>query len=84
MRKALKLVFSNKFVTWAILLFQIAVLVAGYYGMREYSVLILGATSVLGALLLVYEVNRRESPEFKMTWMIVIAIIPIFGALLYI
>ena len=70
--------------TWAILLFQIAVLVAGYFGMKEYSVLILGATSVLGALLLVYEINRRESPEFKMTWMIVIAIIPIFGALLYI
>ena len=84
MRGFFKLVFSNKFVTWAILLFQIAVLVAGYYGMREYSVLILGATSVLGALLLVYEINRRESPEFKMTWMLVIAIIPIFGALLYI
>ena len=84
MRGFFKLVFSNKFVTWTILLFQIAVLVAGYYGMREYSVLILGATSVLGALLLVYEINRRESPEFKMTWMLVIAIIPIFGALLYI
>ena len=84
MRRMLKLVFSNKFVTWAILLFQIAVLVAGYFGMKEYSVLILGATSVLGALLLVYEINRRESPEFKMTWMLVIAIIPIFGALLYI
>ena len=84
MHRVLRLIFSNKFITWAILLFQIAVLVAGYYGMKEYSVLILGATSVLGALLLIYEVNRRESPEFKMTWMLVIAIIPIFGALLYV
>ena len=84
MRKAWKLIFSNKFITWAILLFQIAVLVAGYYGMKEYSVLILGATSVLGDILLIYEINRREPPEFKMTWMLVIAIIPIFGALLYI
>ena len=84
MRRLFKLVFSNKFITWAILLLQVAVLVAGYYGMRDYSFLILGATSGLGALLLVYEINRHESPEFKMTWMLVIAIIPIFGALLYI
>ncbi len=83
MNRMLKLIFSNKFVTWAILLLQIAVLVVGYYGLTEYSTLILGATSVLGAILLIYEINRHESPEFKMTWMIVIAIIPIFGALLY-
>ena len=84
MQRAIRFVFSNKFVTWTILLFQIAVLVAGYYGLREYSVLIWGAHTTIGTLLLIYEVNRRESPEFKMTWMLVIAIIPIFGALLYI
>ena len=84
MYRLFKAVFSNKFVTWAILLFQITVLIVGYYGISEYSVLILGATSVLGALLLICEINRRESPEFKMTWMLVIAIIPIFGALMYI
>ena len=83
MRKLIKLIFSNKFVTWTILLLQLAVLVVGYYGISEYSVLILGATSVLSAILLIFEINRRESPEFKMTWMIVIAIIPVFGALLY-
>lgn len=83
MSRFIRLIYSNKFVAWAMLLFQLLVLVAGYYWISEYSAYLFGATTVLGSLLLIYEVNRDESPEFKMTWMLLIAIIPVFGALLY-
>lgn len=66
------------------LLFQLLVLSAGFIWLKDYSRLVFGTTSMISILLLVYEFYRRDSPEFKITWMIVIAIIPVFGALMYI
>ncbi|MBQ7572891.1 MAG: cardiolipin synthase [Clostridia bacterium] len=78
-----KLVYSNKFIAWIMLAFQVLVLCAGFVWLKDYSRVYFGLVSVTSALLLIYEINRREAPEFKMTWMIVIAIIPLFGALMY-
>lgn len=80
----MKMLYSNKFVAWAILLFQLFILAAGYFWLRDYSMLLFGTSSGISAVLIIYEINRHESPEFKMTWMMLIAIIPIFGALLYV
>lgn len=84
MNRLIRLLYSNKFVAWAILLFQLFVLASGYFWLKDYSVLFFGTSSGLSAVLLICEINRHESPEFKMTWMMLIAIIPIFGALLYV
>ena len=37
----------------------------------------------LSAVLIIFEINRTEESTFKMTWITLIAIIPIFGALFY-
>ena len=84
MNRLIKLLYSNKFVAWAMLLFQLFVLASGYFWLKDYSMLLFGTSSILSAILIIYEINRHESPEFKMTWMMLIAIIPIFGALLYV
>ena len=39
--------------------------------------------SLLGALLVIFIVNRDGAPEFKMTWCILICLLPVFGALIY-
>ena len=66
------------------LLLQLLTLAAGYVWLSEYNVILFGATSILSAVLVVVEVNRDEEPLFKLTWVILIAIIPVFGVLLYI
>ena len=66
------------------LLLQLLTLAAGYVWLSEYNVILFGATSILSAILVVVEVNRDEEPLFKLTWVILIAIIPVFGVLLYI
>ncbi len=83
LRRIYKLIYSNKFIAWIMLAFQILLLCAGFLWLKDYSRVYFGLVSVFSAFLLIYEINRREAPEFKMTWMIVIAIIPIFGALMY-
>lgn len=39
---------------------------------------------LFAAILIVYILNRDENPSFKMTWMIIIFVFPVFGGLLYV
>lgn len=83
MKKIFKLIYSNKFFAAIMLVIQLAILAAGYIWLSEYSRVFFGATSVLGAVLIIYELNREDEPAFKLTWTLLIAIIPVFGTLLY-
>lgn len=78
-----KIVFSRTMITIALLLVQIFWLFAGFKWLGEYSELSLLIMLVLSAVLLVYIINKDETPEFKLTWVIPICVAPVFGALLY-
>lgn len=84
MNRVFRLIYSNKFFAFLMLIFQLFILVLGFFWLREYNKYLYGATSVLSAILIIIEVNRTEEPMFKLTWVILIAIVPVFGALLYI
>ena len=83
MKKGDTIIYSNKFFTMLILLLQIAVLVAGYVWLSDYALYITGATTLVSACLIFYEVNRVEGSNYKTAWIILVAIVPVFGALLY-
>lgn len=70
-------------ITMALLLVQIFWLFAGFKWLREYSELSLLFMIVLSAVLLVHIINKDETPEFKLTWVIPMCVAPVFGALLY-
>ena len=57
--------------------------VAMYIWISDYSKVLFGLSTVLSAVLIIFEINRTEESTFKMTWITLIAIIPIFGALFY-
>ena len=78
-----KIVFSRTMITVALLLVQIFWLFAGFKWLGEYSELSLVFMLVLSAVLLVHIINKDETPEFKLTWVIPMCIAPVFGALLY-
>lgn len=83
MKKLYRLLYSNKFFALIMLLLQVIVFVAMYIWISDYSRVLFGLTTILSAVLIVFEINRTEEPTFKMTWVTLIAIIPIFGALFY-
>ena len=83
MKKIYRLLYSNKFVAMVMLLMQIITFVAMYIWISDYSKVLFGLSTVLSAVLIIFEINRTEESTFKMTWITLIAIIPIFGALFY-
>ncbi len=66
-----------------ILLIQIAVFLSVIFWLREYSGYIIEVMNILTVVLLVYEINRSGEPAFKYAWIVIIAILPVFGCLLY-
>lgn len=83
-KKFLRLLYSSKLFAVVMLIFQLFILAVGYVWISDYNVYVLGATSLIGTMLVLYEVNRTDSPDFKTSWIVLISIIPVFGALLYI
>ena len=59
------------FLVWAVLL------------LREHFAFVYAGLLGLNAVLIVYITNRNENPSYKMAWLIIIAILPIFGGLAY-
>lgn len=84
MKRLYRHLYSNKLFALLMLLIQVAAFVAMYIWISDYSKVLFGLTTILSAVLIIIEINRTEEPTFKMTWITIIAIIPIFGALFYI
>lgn len=83
LNRLMRLIYSNKLFAILMLLIQIAFLAAGAYWLRDHIVYLHGAYIVFTAILVIYEVNRTENPTFKITWLLLISLVPIFGILLY-
>ncbi len=83
MKKLNRLLYSNKFFAFLMLLVQLIVFVAMFIWISDYSKALIGFTTILSAVLIIFEINRSSEPTFKMTWILLIAIIPVFGALFY-
>lgn len=78
-----KIVFSRTMITIVLLLVQIFWLFAGFKWLRAYSEVTFAIMLVFSVVLLIYIINKDETPEFKLAWVIPICVAPVFGALLY-
>ena len=83
MKKLNRLLYSNKFFALLMLLVQVAAFVAMFIWISDYSKVLMGFTTILSAVMIIFEVNRTEESTFKVTWITLISIIPIFGVLFY-
>lgn len=83
MKKLNRLLYSNKFFAFIMLLLQVVAFVSMYIWISDYSKVLIGFSTLLSAVLIIFEINRTEEPTFKMTWITLIAIVPVFGALFY-
>lgn len=83
MNKLLKLIYSNKFFAVATLLLQIGMILIYVVGISNNSRFYLLASNFISMVFILFEVNRHEESAYKITWIMLIAVVPFFGWFFY-
>lgn len=83
MNKLLKLVYSNKFFAIFALLLQIAMIGIYIAGISNNVRFYMLASNFISIIFILVEVNRHEESAFKITWIMLIAVVPFFGWFFY-
>ncbi len=79
----LRLLFSRMGIILISLLLQIAFLVFIFSTLERYLPYVYGVAVLLCALMVLYLLNSGGEPTWKMTWLVLTLIAPVFGILLY-
>lgn len=83
MKKVWRFLFSRYFISALVILFELlgmAFLISYAY---EYSIYAFAVMVLLDVLLVISLINREANPEYKVSWLVVVLLVPIFGGLLY-
>lgn len=78
-----KLIFSRTGVITLVLLAQILLMVWALLAFQEFQAHFMGVYILFSIFMVLYLFNTRESPSVKLTWLVVIMVLPIAGSLLY-
>lgn len=79
----LQVLFGRTGIVVLLLLLQIAALVSIVFFFGDYIPWIYAFSAILSGFVVVYIFNRSDNPAFKMTWIIPILVIPVFGVMMY-
>ena len=82
--KILRLIFSKYFLSALLLLIQIALLVLIAIIFNDIFPLVNIAVRILGIIVFIIIVNRKQSPEYKLPWIFLVLAFPVFGLLCFI
>lgn len=77
------LIFSRVFIFLAIIVAQVAIIAIGVNFLSSYFSSYLAIFDIAGTVILIFIVNKDEPAEFKLTWAVLICMLPVFGSLLY-
>ena len=78
-----KLIFSRTGVITLVLLAQIGLMVWALLALQEFQTHFMVVYVLFSIFMVLYLFNTRESPSVKLTWLVVIMVLPIAGSLLY-
>ncbi|MBQ7066974.1 MAG: cardiolipin synthase [Lachnospiraceae bacterium] len=78
-----RLLFGRTMVTILLLLLQIITLVVAFKWFQNYTDWFYHIMVVLSAAFVIYIVNSKENPAFKLSWMFPLCAFPVFGAALF-
>jgi len=79
-----KIIFSRTALVAALLLFQIGLMIATITSIEKYAFSVYVSFIVLSMIVIIYIINRKENPAFKMSWILFVTFIPIVGTVFYI
>ena len=83
MKRILKALISKKVMGILLLLLQAGIFYMGSYALKEYSTYIFGGTTILGAVTIISIINRSTDSGYKIAWICLVAVMPVFGVSLY-
>lgn len=79
----LKLVYSNKFFAVLTLALQVGLIAMFIIGVSNNTRFYLLASYLISAIFILIEVNRHEESAFKITWIMLVSVVPVFGWFFY-
>ena len=82
--KKFKLVYRRRALITSILLFQIALTIFLIIGTGIYLKFIFWFFPILSIIVCIYVINKHEKAGYKLTWIFIILVVPIFGGVMYI
>ncbi len=77
------MVFSRMGLILTLLLIQVLFLLGMFQWFKDFLPHILGGTTLFTVGMVLYLLNSRIDPSAKITWLVVIMLLPVFGALLF-
>ena len=83
LRSLLKLLFNRIFYVALALVVQLAWLLIALFRLMEYSRWVTIGMQVIGFLVVLWIVNKKINPSYKLAWTMLILIFPVFGVSLY-
>src|SRR5665647_864828 len=78
-----KSIFSRRVMVILLLLLQVIFLGVSFLILAQYTPYLYLINLMVSFVIIVYIVNRQESPEFKIAWLTFMCLLPIFGILYY-
>lgn len=81
--KIRNIVFSRFIITAVLLMLQIWILFLFYGWLKEYIQVGMAFATGLGIILIIYMVNSANASTYKLAWVLIFAIFPVFGTLLF-
>ena len=84
LKRILKLLFNRIFYVALALLIQMGWLLITAWRLAAYSKYISNAIGIISVLIVLWIVNKKINPSYKLGWTILIMTVPVFGVLLYV
>ncbi len=78
-----KIIFSRTTLAILSILLQITVITTAFSLFNDYVFWIFGGTALLSLFVVIYIINSKQNPAYKIAWIIPILIFPVFGVLVY-
>lgn len=79
----IRCVFSRTGLVLLLLLGQVLAILAGFFWFEKHYVPIFGSHGLVAIIMAVYLINSNMDPTAKITWLLIIFPLPLFGSLLY-
>ena len=84
MRGFLKILFSRYSVCASLILLDLTLMIVLFEYAASFSVLMAAIARLFCIAVFVSLINRDTNPEFKLTWLAIAAVAPVFGTILYV
>ncbi len=79
-----KIVFGRTLIIALMVILQILVLLGSFTLLRSKYPFVWESMNVLGAVVIIFIINRDEPTEFKLSWIIPLCLFPVLGTLIYV